>query len=133
MYEGSTLSYIEVQSSAPPRLYCKIGNRDSGCRLVIRTELKREKREQKCPTGFEISQAVFAMEASQTRHDPCSYQIDGNAWTSVLRIPVKGSIDDLKDRDKKRNILITGHVIITDLSVQTVVVGQVQVGVVFLM
>ncbi|XP_041370718.1 uncharacterized protein LOC121384400 [Gigantopelta aegis] len=125
VYEGSVVSYVDVRCSIPPRLLCTMRDRDAGCSLVVTTELKRERREQRCPTGFEVSQAVFVMDTMQAAQEPCQYQIDGHAWMNTLRIPVKGSIDDLKDRDKKRDIIITAHVVITDLVVQSVVVGQV--------
>lgn len=105
VYEGMVPGHIEVSVTVPPYLFCLPDDREKYCDIVIKTKLLRIKKERKCPkTKVEITQAVFGVwDESDAKH-PCEYRITINNWKTMVMIPVKASIDGLKDKNQKRDI-----------------------------
>lgn len=64
-------------------------------------------KETKCPSsGEEITQLVFGVYKSDNYKKACSHLITMETWHSGLMLPVKATIDGLKDKDKKRDVRV---------------------------
>lgn len=123
MYEN-----IEVTATIPPRLFCAQPDRNGACKLFVQTVMEKEKKELKCPGSDEvIYQAVFGMDMSSTERRPCHHEIRMSVWSQILKIPIRGSVDGLKDKDQKREFKVTATIEIGGLVYSTLKVGQVKV------
>ena len=64
-------------------------------------------KETKCPSsGEEITQLVFGVYKSNSYNKPCSHLVTMETWDSGLMLPVKATIDGLKDKDKEREVRV---------------------------
>ncbi|XP_056005498.1 uncharacterized protein LOC130050218 isoform X3 [Ostrea edulis] len=101
-YERSGPVYINVTSTVPPRLFYDKAHQNNQCNVTVFAELVKEK-ETKCPgSRTPVSQVVFGVNTFHNK--PCYYPITMDTWNTGILIPVKASVDSLKDRDQTRNI-----------------------------
>lgn len=125
VHEGAASVDIEVQSYLPPRLFCAPGDRLRYCQLAIGTTLIRKK-EKKCPDGTEVAQAVFGYHGD-INDRPCRSYISMDNWQSILKIPVKATLDMLRDKNQKREISVFAEVFVNSRSVTQWELGKVEV------
>ncbi|XP_033756295.1 uncharacterized protein LOC117339040 [Pecten maximus] len=111
MNEGSSAEIIVIRLSVPPRLLCVRGDREKYCSLHFTMELLRGK-ERKCPgTTEEIVQFVFGLQSRTNDYeDACKYIIDKDNWFEGIKIPIKPTIDGLKDKDQTRDVAFKLHI-----------------------
>lgn len=112
-------------------MFCKDDDREKYCNIYVTTQLMHGK-EKKCPsTREEIVQAVFGVLDEEDATNPCQYRITRENWRNIIRIPVKASIDSLKDKNQKRDIRVDLHFKASNILFYSVQLGMVEVGSVF--
>lgn len=127
MYEGSSVGFITVRTTLPPRLLCLYEDRDIECRIAVRITLLTDRNEVRCRGGDEIIQIVFPVTEYFDRDGACSYSIITETWSSLLQIPVQGTIDQLKDKNQKRIVRLTAVTIASGIEFGPPVSGEVEV------
>ena len=127
VFEGMVPGYIEVSVTVPPYLFCLPDDREKYCDVLVTTKLLHGK-ERKCPsTKEEITQAVFGVWDEEDAKHPCEYRITINNWRKKIMIPVKATIDSLKDKDQKRDIQVDLFIFRSSIVAYTSKLGIVQV------
>lgn len=86
-------------------------------------------KETKCPSsGEEITQLVFGVYKSNSYKKACSHLITMETWHSGLMLPVKATIDGLKDKDKKRDVRVFVTMAVQSVVFFTQKISTVEVG-----
>lgn len=86
-------------------------------------------KETKCPSsGEEITQLVFGVYKSDSYKKACSHLITMETWHSGLMLPVKATIDGLKDKDKKRDVRVFVTMAVQSVVFFTQQISTVEVG-----
>lgn len=128
LIEGAHPGYINVHSTVPPRMFCDyLDRQDEVCsvRFVANIISTHESR---CPDGREITQAVIGWQGSGKDDAFCGSVIDDMSWNTNHRIPIKATIDSLKDKDQIRTVQVSLE-ITSSFGTQTFDLERVQVNV----
>lgn len=127
MYEGSANAFINVTTTLPPRLYCLAEDRNRDCHITVSASVILDKKEVKCPQGPQISPLVFPGSETYKIDGACGYRITMDTWTSPLKVPIQGTVNQLKDGDKIRQVQIIASVVAAGVEYDSRFVGTVKV------
>uniref|UniRef100_A0A2C9L6R6 VWFD domain-containing protein n=1 Tax=Biomphalaria glabrata TaxID=6526 RepID=A0A2C9L6R6_BIOGL len=105
VYEGEQIM-ITLDSILPPRLFCLPEDRDTECYISVQASLIAVDNEVKCPNQLPVTQLVFPT-TDFSVNGPCKYRITSTSWANgSLLIPILGTIDQLKDGKRQRDVKI---------------------------
>lgn len=125
--EGLDVSLIHVKSSVPAYLLCS-HSRDHLAVLATSVTVGQFSGPQLCPSGSPLRQLVVGphLGGRDAGHEGsgCGYMLDSESWSRGVQIPVRATVDSVRDGNVTANINVTAAVncsgLVTELISQTV-------------
>ena len=100
--EGDKAGFILVKSKLPPRLFCSKTTPQSSCVIHVNAKMQKH-REFKCGE-WNLPQVVFGTQDEFLEANKCGYMITNQNWHNTLRIPVRATMDGLRDKTQIRKV-----------------------------
>ncbi|CAG5130986.1 unnamed protein product, partial [Candidula unifasciata] len=109
--EGGEERFLQIQVTVPPSLLCR--PEDNGqCRVEVSTTITSELTDLRCSVKEIIPQAVLGVSTvGQSGSLSCGVAITSGNWNSNITIPIKATIEGIKDGDRHRKLKIAVRII----------------------
>lgn len=97
MTEGERSKFIKLQTNVPPQVFCGRGN-NGDCQIHIESLIKQC--DTGCPWDKTMPQVVIGWTGSSVKNSFCGTVVSETDWERMIKIPVKATIDGIRDGDQ---------------------------------
>lgn len=100
--EAGETKHVEITTDFPPSLFCSNGSN----RCSIHISVTVQSQDELMCGSMAIPQVVIGYD----KNKKCGTQFTMENWNSELKIPVKATVDSLKDGDQERTLLVESYI-----------------------
>lgn len=100
--EAGETKHVEITTDFPPSLFCSNGSN----RCSIHISVTVQSQDELMCGSMAIPQVVIGYD----KNKKCGTQFTMENWNTELKIPVKATVDSLKDGDQKRTLLVESYI-----------------------